>query len=38
MHCLPESLVDGKVPIYDDFLEERRKLMSQKIKTWFTGL
>ena len=21
MHCLPESLIDGEVPEYDDFLE-----------------
>ena len=38
MSCLPESLIDGVVPDYDDFLEERRKLMSLKIKTWFAGL
>ena len=24
MHCLPDSLLDGKVPTYDDFLEERQ--------------
>jgi hypothetical protein len=38
MSCLPESLLDGEIPAYDDFLEERRKLMAQKIKTWFGGL
>ena len=38
MHCLPESLLDGEIPAYDDFLEERRKLMAQKIKTWFEAL
>lgn len=38
MSCLPESLLDGQIPAYDDFLEERRKLMAQKIRTWFTGL
>src|SRR4029453_6606260 len=27
MHCLPESVIDGEIPEYDDFLEERRKLM-----------
>ena len=37
-HCLPESLLDGEIPAYDDFLEERRKLMAQKIKTWFQAL
>ena len=34
-HCLPEALIDGKVPMYDEFLEERRRLMSLKIKKWF---
>ena len=38
MNCLPESLLDGGVPTYDDFLEQRRKLMAQKIKTWFETL
>jgi hypothetical protein len=34
-NCIPESFLDGKIPAYDEFLEERRKLMSQKMKTWF---
>jgi hypothetical protein len=38
MNCLPLSLLDGEIPAYDDFLAERRKLMAQKIKTWFTAL
>jgi hypothetical protein len=38
MNCLPESLLDGEVPDYDAFLEERRKLMALKIKDWFEGL
>jgi hypothetical protein len=38
MSCLPKSLVDGHVPDYDDFLEERRGLMALKIKTWFKSL
>lgn len=38
MSCLPESMLDGKIPDYDDFLEERRKLMALKIKTWFEAL
>ena len=37
-HCLPVSLLDGMVPSYDGFLEERRKLMALKIKTWFETL
>lgn len=38
MSCLPESLLDGEIPAYDDLLEIRRKLMAQKIKTYFEGL
>src|SRR5213593_417050 len=38
MSCLPESLLDGEIPSYDEFLEQRRKLMAQKIMTWFAGL
>jgi hypothetical protein len=38
MSCLPESLLDGVIPAYDDFLEQRRKLMALKIKTWFDTL
>ena len=37
-HCLPESLLDGETPTYEDFLEERRKLMALKIKEWFETL
>ena len=38
MHCLPESLLDGLIPSYDVFLEERRRLMALKIKQWFEVL
>jgi hypothetical protein len=38
MHCLPESLIVGDIPAYDDLLEQRRKLMALKIKTWFDAL
>lgn len=38
MSCLPESLIDGVIPSYDDFLGVRRALMAQKIKTWFEAL
>ena len=34
-HSLPETLLAGEVPAYDDFLEERRRLMALKIKGWF---
>jgi hypothetical protein len=36
--CIPESLLGGTIPDYDDFLEERRKLMALKIKAWFEAL
>ena len=38
MSCLPERMLDGEIPSFDDFLEQRRKLMAQKIKTYFEGL
>src|SRR3989440_4285145 len=34
-NCVPESLLNGQIPSYDDYLEERRKLMALKIKSWF---
>jgi hypothetical protein len=37
-NCIPESLLEGQIPSYDDFLEERRKLMALKIKQWFEVL
>lgn len=38
MSCLPESLLNDEAPDYDEFLDTRRKLMAQKIKTYFEGL
>lgn len=38
MSCLPETLLDGAIPDFGDFLEARRKLMAKKIKTYFQGL
>lgn len=38
MSCVPESLLEGEIPEYDNFLEERRKLMALKIKSWFEAL
>jgi hypothetical protein len=38
MNCVPETMLDGAVPEYDDFLEQRRALMAEKIRTWFAGL
>jgi len=37
-NCLPAALLDGKVPAYDDFLAERRRLMASRIKKWFEVL
>ncbi len=37
-HCMPLSLLDGEVPEYEVFLEERRQLMSMKIRKWFEAL
>lgn len=36
--CIPESMLDGTIPDYDDFLAERRRRMALKIKTWFEAL
>ncbi len=36
--CIPERMLDGEIPAYDDFLEERRRLMALKIKRWFDTL
>ncbi len=38
LNSLPERMLDGQIPTYDVFLQERRKLMAQKIKTWFEVL
>jgi hypothetical protein len=38
MSCLPDAMLDDEIPAYDEFLEERRKLMAQKIKSWFEAL
>lgn len=36
--CIPESMLMENAPYYDSFLEERRKLMAVKIKTYFKTL
>jgi len=36
--CLPESMLGGGVPDYNDFLEQRRRLMALRIKMWFETL
>lgn len=38
MNCIPETMLDGEIKEFSDFLEERRKLMALKIKAWFEVL
>ena len=38
MNCIPETFLDGDIPAYDDFLEVRRKLMAQTMRSWFEAL
>jgi hypothetical protein len=38
MSAVPDSMLDGKVPDFDDFLEERRGLMAKKMQAWFEAL
>jgi len=38
MNCIPENMLDGEIKSFNDFLEERRKLMALKVKAWFEGL
>lgn len=37
-NCVPERLLDGEIPAFDDYLEERRKLMAAKIREYFGKL
>lgn len=36
--CIPEGIIVGDIPAYDTFLDQRRRLMAGKIKTWFGSL
>jgi len=38
MNCLPQALLSGEMLPFNEFLEERRRLMAQKIKGWFEAL
>lgn len=38
MNCIPVSMLEGEIKDFSVFLEERRKLMAWKIKTWFETL
>jgi hypothetical protein len=37
-HCIPEDVGQMTKDDYQDFLEARRKLMAQKIKTYYQSL
>lgn len=37
-HCLPAAMLDGGIPDYAQFLQERRRLMARRIQTWFEKL
>jgi hypothetical protein len=38
MHCIPDSIFNMKVEHYNEFLQERRFLMSKKIKDYYFSL
>jgi hypothetical protein len=38
MNCIPASMIDGEIGDYQAFLNERRRLMSLKLKHWFETL
>ncbi len=38
MNCIPETMLDGEIYDYDQFLSERRKLMALRIKDYFSIL
>lgn len=37
-NCLPESMIDGTISSFESFLDQRRKLMALRIKSYFEGL
>lgn len=37
-NCVPVCMINCEISEYDEFLTERRKLMAQKIKSWFEVL
>lgn len=37
-NCVPEGLLEGYVPAFETFLEQRRKLMAEKIREYFGKL
>jgi len=37
-HCIPQNIINMNVDDYDDFLEERRKLMASKMRDYYFKL
>ena len=37
-NCIPESILEASIDDYDSFLQERRKLIAQKIKKYYFSL
>ena len=37
-NCIPDSIFEGIVDNYDEFLKERRKMMAEKIKKYYFNL
>lgn len=37
-HCIPDSIFESSIDSYENFLIERRKLMSEKIKKYYNSL
>jgi len=37
-NCIPERLLEGDIPTFDAYLEERRQLMAEKIREYFEKL
>jgi len=38
MHCIPVGMEDKNIDHYDEFLQERRKLMAAKIRDYYWKL
>jgi hypothetical protein len=38
MNCIPEMILDGKLENYDMFLDERRKMMAEKMRVYYLSL
>ena len=38
MNCIPAEMLEGLIPDYDSFLEQRRRLMANRIKEYFFKL